>query len=101
MDEAQFRQQLQEQGYGEGQLLEYEANMANDMHTHDFSAFVLVLSGEFTLVTEGGSATHQPGESCKLAAGTLHSEQTGASGASLLIGRSSVEPDFEAGHLYR
>ena len=87
MDEAQFRQQLQEQGYGEAQSLEFEPNSANDMHTHDFSAFALVLSGEFTLVTEGGSVTHQPGEVCTLAAGTLHSEQTGARGATILIGK--------------
>ena len=87
MDEAQFRQQLQEQGYGEAQALEFEPNSAKDMHTHDFSAFVLVLSGAFTLVTEDDSVTHQPGETCKLAAGTLHSEQTGASGATILIGK--------------
>ncbi len=87
MDEAQFRQQLQEQGYGEAQALEFEPNSVKDMHTHDFSAFVLVLSGEFTLVTEDGPVTHQPGEACKLAAGTLHCEQTGASGATILIGK--------------
>ena len=89
MNEAQFRQQVQEQGYGEAQSLEYEPNYVNDMHTHDFSAFVLVLSGAFTLVTEEGSVTHQPGEACKLAAGTLHSEQTGAIGATILIGKKS------------
>ncbi len=87
MNEAQFRQQLQEQGYSEAQSLEYEPNSVNDMHTHDFSAFALVLSGEFTLVTEDGSVTHQPGDACKLAAGTLHSEQTGANGATILIGK--------------
>ncbi len=87
MNEAQFRQQLQEQGYGEAQALEFEPNSVKDMHTHDFSAFVLVLSGEFTLVTEDGPVTHQPGEACKLAAGTLHSEQTGANGATILIGK--------------
>ncbi len=87
MNEAQFKQQLQEQGYGEAQSLDFEENFVNDMHTHDFSAFVLVVGGAFTLVTEGGSATHQPGEACKLAAGTLHSEQTGASGATILIGK--------------
>ncbi len=87
MNEAQFRQQLQEQGYSEAQAIEYEPNLANDMHTHDFSAFALVLSGAFTLVTEDGSVTHQPGEACKLAAGTIHSEQTGASGATILIGK--------------
>ncbi len=87
MNEAQFRQQLQEQGYSEAQAIEYRPNLANDMHTHDFSAFALVLSGAFTLVTEDGSVTHQPGEACKLAAGTIHSEQTGASGATILIGK--------------
>lgn len=87
MNEGQFRRQLREQGYGEAQSLEVEPNSVNDMHTHDFSAFAFVLSGEFTLVTEDGSVTHQPGEACKLAAGTLHSEQAGASGASILIGK--------------
>ena len=87
MNEAQFRQQLQEQGYSEAQALEYEPNSVNDMHSHDFSAFAFVLSGEFTLVTEDGSVTHQPGETCKLAAGTLHSEQTSENGATILIGK--------------
>ncbi len=87
MNEAQFRRQVQEQGYGEAQSVEFEPNLTNDMHTHDFSAFVLVLGGEFILVTESGSVTHRPGETCKLAAGTLHSEQTGASGVTILIGK--------------
>ena len=87
MDEALFRQQLHEQGYGEAQVVEFEPNTAREMHTHDFSAFVLVTRGAFTLVTEDGSVTHQPGEACKLAAGTLHAEQTGASGARILIGK--------------
>ncbi len=30
MNEAQFRQQLREQGYSEAQSLEYELNSAND-----------------------------------------------------------------------
>lgn len=87
MNEGQFKQQLQEQGYSEAQSLDFEPNLVNDMHTHDFSAFVFVLCGKFTLATEDGSVTHQPGEACKLAAGTLHSEQTGASGATILIGK--------------
>ncbi len=87
MNEAQFRRQLQEQGYSEAQTLEFEPNSAIDEHTHDFSAFVFVHNGEFTLATDDGSVTYQPGETCKLAAGTLHSEQAGASGATLLVGR--------------
>jgi quercetin dioxygenase-like cupin family protein len=87
MNEAQFRQRLHEQGYGEAQVVEFEPNTAREMHTHDFSAFVLVTSGAFTLVTEDDSVTHQPGEACTLAAGTLHSEQTGAEGATILLGK--------------
>ena len=60
MNEAQFRQLLQEQGYSEAQSVEFEPNSVLDEHTHDFSAFVLVHSGEITLVTEDGSVTYQP-----------------------------------------
>ncbi len=87
MNEAQFKQKLQEKGYGEAQALEYEPNYGGDMHTHDFAAFVFVVSGEFTLATEDGSTTHGPGEVCELAAGTRHAEQAGAAGATLLVGK--------------
>ncbi len=87
MNEAQFTQQLQEQGYSEAQSVEFEPNSVLEEHTHDFSASVMVLSGEITLVTADRPVTYQLGETCKLAAGTLHSEEVGAHGAMLLIGR--------------
>ncbi len=87
MNEDEFRRQLQEQGYSEAQSLDFEPGYSNDSHTHDFSVFAFVLSGEFTLITADGSVTHQAGEDCKLAAGTPHSEKAGASGATILIGR--------------
>ena len=87
MNEAQFKLQLQEQGYGEAQSVDFEPNSVLDDHTHDFSAFVLVQSGEITLVTADGPVTYRPGETCMLAADTLHSEHIGATGATLLIGR--------------
>ncbi len=45
------------------------------------------LSDGAHVVTEDGSVTHRPGEACKLAAGTLHSEQTGADGATILLAK--------------
>ena len=87
MNEADFRQALKEQGYGEATPVELEPDFSNDMHTHDFSAFLLVQSGEFTLVTEEGSVTHGPGETCQLAAGRHHCERTGAQGVRFLLGR--------------
>lgn len=87
MNAAQFEQDLKERGFGEPQSKDYEPNFSTDMHTHEFTARVLVVGGEFTLVTEGGANIHQPGEVCELTAGTLHAEQTGAKGAKLLIGK--------------
>ncbi len=87
MDEAQFRQQCLAEGYGEAAPLEFEPNLKMDMHTHDFSAYAMVVRGEFTVVRESGSTTHRSGETCKVDAGTLHAEQTGADGATVLIGK--------------
>jgi len=87
MDEAQFRRQLREQGYSEAEVREYEPNTAKDMHAHESSVYAFVSSGEFTLVTEDGSVSYQPGEVCKVPSGTLHSEQAGAAGATVLLGK--------------
>lgn len=87
MEEAQFKKELQEQGYSEAVSVTYEPNSANDMHTHDFAAYVLILSGELTLVTGDDSATYQPGGTCKLVADTEHYERAGGSGAVILVGR--------------
>jgi quercetin dioxygenase-like cupin family protein len=87
MNEDQFRQALRDEGYGEAASLECDANMSGDLHTHDFSAYAMVMRGEFTVVLEDGAVTHHPGETCKVPAGTRHAEQTGAIGATLLIGK--------------
>ena len=59
--------------------------------THfEFSAFLFVKEGEFTVVRETGEKTHGPGDTCKVDAGTLHSERIGADGASVLVGRKAL-----------
>ena len=85
MNEDQFRQQLRERGYGDAKSREYEPNLDKPMHTHDVSAMALVMSGEFSLVLESESTTYGPGEWCELPAGTVHTERTGASGATVLL----------------
>lgn len=87
MNEAEFKQACLNQGYGAAEALECAPNMSGDMHTHEFSAFAMVTRGEFTVLLESGPVTHKPGEVCKVDAGTLHTEQTGAEGATLLIGK--------------
>lgn len=87
MNEQQFRQQLLEKGYGEEQYKDYAPNTDGPLHTHDFSAMLLVVSGEFTLAQEHEATTYRPGEVCELAAGTKHAERTGHSGARILLGK--------------
>ena len=91
MNEEQFRQQLREKGYEEGQFKEYAPNTDGPMHTHGFSVMLFVMSGEFTLAQKNGATTYRPGETCELAAGVEHVERTGASGARVLLGKRQSE----------
>ncbi len=87
MNEVEFKQALLDEGYGEGERLDCEPNMSNELHTHEFSAFAMVMRGEFTVVRENETVTHRPGDICRVPAGTMHAEQTGAEGATLFIGK--------------
>jgi len=87
MNEQQFRQHLQSNGYGDGEIKDFEPNTDGPMHTHEFSAKLMVMSGEFTLARESGATTYGPGEICELEAGVLHTERTGSAGARVLLGR--------------
>jgi len=87
MDEAQYRQELADGGYGEPNLVEWEANTVNDTHTHDFSAAILVLDGEITVTTDDGEVTCRAGDTFSLAAGVPHAERIGADGVRFLAGR--------------
>ena len=85
MTEAEFRQKLQEQGYGEPMPMEYAPRLDKPMHTHEQSAMGLVVSGEFILKLEDGRKSYQPGEWCELPAGTVHTESAGGDGANALM----------------
>lgn len=87
MDIKEFKQSLVDQGYSEAKPITYEPSMENEMHTHNFSASLFVLEGEFTLITKKEAITHLPGESCQLDAGILHSERSGMEGTTFLVGK--------------
>ena len=86
MNEEQFRQQLQEHGYGDVRVIEFEPDNDAEIHTHNFSAMVMVTRGELTLVYEDGPVTYGPGDWCEVAAGTQHAEYSGPNGATALAG---------------
>ncbi len=68
-------------------VIDWEADKFVDTHTHDFSASVLVLSGEMTVTTESGATTCRASDTDSLVAGTPHSEKVGPEGVRFLVGR--------------
>ena len=87
MNEAQFKQDLTDNGYGAAEVIEREAGYNNDMHTHDFGASVFILEGEITVTTEEKSTTCRAGDTFALDAEVLHRETIGDQGVRLLLGR--------------
>ena len=86
MEEAEFRRQLEADGYTEIRLLDWPANTFNDTHTHDFDARVLIRAGEISVTTDAGTVTCGPGDSNALSAGTPHTEMVGPDGVRFLAG---------------
>ena len=87
MDEQEFRDQLAMAGYGEPTTNVYPPDTDGAFHTHEFSAMLLVTEGEFRLVLEEQTEVMGVGDWCEVPAGTVHYEQSGANGASVLAGK--------------
>ena len=88
MNEDQFRQSAEEQGYGKVQPKDYPPNTDGPLHAHPFSVMLLVAKGQFSLAFEDGSTTnYRPGETCELAANVMHTERTGPLGAQVLLAK--------------
>lgn len=92
MNQADFERQCQAEGYGEIVDRTMEANRFNPEHAHEFDACVLVVDGEMTITRDGKAEIFRPGDICTLAAGTPHTEKSGADGARYLAGRRFKQP---------
>ena len=86
MTEDEFRSELVERGYREPRSTVFAPNADGELHSHDFSAMVMVTDGEFRLVLEDETRVFGAGDWCEVAAGTVHAEQAGPAGATLLAG---------------
>ena len=96
MNEEQFRQRAQEQGYGNFQIRDYVSNNDGHLHTHDFSVMLLVIQGQFALAFEDGTTDYRPGEVCELAANVIHTERTGPAGAKVLLAKRTSDASTKA-----
>ncbi|MGH1490205.1 MAG: cupin domain-containing protein [Acidimicrobiales bacterium] len=86
MTEDEFGAKLSAAGYGEPTTKVWEANADGEFHTHDFSALLMVTDGEFRVVLEDETKVLKSGDWCEVVAGTVHCEQTGANGATVVAG---------------
>ncbi len=87
MTEEEFRQELEQRGYGTPEIMEAGPGPLKELHTHDQSQLVLVLSGEFIMINDGGFTTYGPGDWYEHVAGTLHTEQIGPNGVKVLLAK--------------
>jgi quercetin dioxygenase-like cupin family protein len=87
---AEFRRQLDNQGYSKPETQEFEENYSCEIHAHAFSVFALVEEGEFILHTEKNSEAFHPGDTCNVTAGKLHAEGSGPDGAKIIFGKKFI-----------
>jgi quercetin dioxygenase-like cupin family protein len=87
MDSAEFRRQLEQEGFSSIVTVEREANGALDEHTHPFEAKALVLDGEILLRCGDSEQLCRVGDIFHLQAGEPHHESYGPQGVRYLVGR--------------
>lgn len=86
---VEFEAELRRDGY-EVREGEFKPNVHREAHAHEFDARVFVLDGSATLVFGKDRVTYQPGDSCTIAAGTMHEEHTEGDGARYVSGLRSA-----------
>ena len=89
MTRAEFEAELRRDGY-DCREMEIPPNEHRPTHAHGFDARLLILRGVFTIGHGDKQVHYRPGDTCSVAAGTMHEERTGAEGARYVAGRRSA-----------
>ena len=87
MNRQEFEAQLKADGYTEIEAKFLQPRPANDHHGHPFAVRGLVLAGTFTVAQNNSAKTYRAGEIFSVAADHDHSEEVGADGADVVVGR--------------
>lgn len=87
MDTSKFEAQLKADGYSNIESKTLSPRPANEGHGHDYAVRGLVLAGTFTVIENNTPRMYRPGEVFEVAAGCPHSEEIGADGAQVLVGK--------------
>jgi quercetin dioxygenase-like cupin family protein len=87
MDQNTFEAELRSSGYSDIEIKAIDPKPANDAHAHDYDVRGLVLDGIFTVKDGDRPTTYRAGEVFAVPAGRAHSEEIGAGGARVIVGR--------------
>ena len=87
MQQAEFEAELKSAGYTEIESKTLDPRPANTGHAHDYDIRGLVLSGIFIVNDGGKPVTYRAGEIFDVPAGRSHTEEIGAEGARIVVGR--------------
>jgi len=64
-----------------------KAEQTEDMHAHDFDTRIMVLSGEITVVRDGGTTTFRAGDHCEIPGDCQHATKVGSEGVAYIVGK--------------
>ena len=87
MQQTEFEAELKSAGYSEIESKSLDPRPANTGHAHDYDIRGLVLSGIFIVNDGGKPVTYRAGEIFDVPAGKSHTEEIGAEGAKIVVGR--------------
>jgi quercetin dioxygenase-like cupin family protein len=63
-------------------------NFTEDLHTHGgFDVRIMVLSGEITVIRDGGAETFRAGDHCEIPGDCQHATKVGAEGVAYIVGK--------------
>ena len=65
-----------------------KADVAEELHAHDFDVRIMVLGGETTVTRDNKAETFQAGDHCEIAAGCQHTTKVGPEGVAYIVGKA-------------
>jgi quercetin dioxygenase-like cupin family protein len=87
MNQQNFEAELTSSGYSQIEIKALNPRPANDAHAHDYDIRGLVLDGTFIVKQHDHAVTYRAGEVFAVPAGQKQSEEIGADGARVVVGR--------------
>lgn len=87
MDQSAFEQSCARDGFEAVEEGHGKPGFTSKMHTHPFTARIMVLSGEFRVSRNGGSEVYTAGGSFTMDCGCEHAESFGVDGSTYLVAR--------------